>query len=67
MSCQVRNETTQAYAKVVDRIRENPTKYLEELMGGANGLVLQPRLANEHSETSASSVEPPVEEWAYDG
>jgi len=26
-------ETTQVYAKVVDRIRENPTKYLEELMG----------------------------------
>jgi hypothetical protein len=26
-------ETTQTYAKVVDRIRENPTRYLEELMG----------------------------------
>jgi site-specific recombinase XerD len=26
-------ETTQVYAKVVDRIRENPTKYLEGLMG----------------------------------
>jgi PBP1b-binding outer membrane lipoprotein LpoB len=26
-------ETTQVYAKVVDRIRENPTKYLEEWMG----------------------------------
>lgn len=26
-------ETTQVYAKVVDLIRENPTKYLEELMG----------------------------------
>jgi hypothetical protein len=26
-------ETTQTYAKVVDRIRDNPTKYLEELMG----------------------------------
>jgi site-specific recombinase XerD len=26
-------ETTQVYAKVVDGIRENPTKYLEELRG----------------------------------
>jgi hypothetical protein len=26
-------ETTQVYAEVVDRTRENPTKYLEELMG----------------------------------
>jgi len=26
-------ETTQVYAKLVDRIQENPTKYLEELMG----------------------------------
>jgi hypothetical protein len=26
-------ETTQVHAKVVDRIQENPTKYLEELMG----------------------------------
>jgi hypothetical protein len=26
-------EATQAYGKVVDRIRENPTNYLEELIG----------------------------------
>ena len=26
-------ETTQVYTKMVDRITENPTKYLEELMG----------------------------------
>jgi len=26
-------ETTQTYAKMVDRIRDSPTKYLEELMG----------------------------------
>lgn len=26
-------ETTQVYAKIVDKVRENPTKYLGELVG----------------------------------